>query len=488
MLGRMNTGRTLKTVGTGLAVSAALAACGGGSGGSNAKTPSALDPANMVPASSVAYMSVTVRPQGAVKSNLIEAIDSVAGKGAGEKLGAKVERSLDKKLRQVKTWAGQHVGIALTGLPSTVPAGTVGGQAFERYVLLVVPTSNPAAAKAWLAKQKLGSTAGGKVVGHYVVLGGSNAFAQATATTAKTSLASDPGFRADKAQLGNGQLFSAYLPLHQLYEQLLPLLKSLPQYSGQSTALANGAKQAPPGSSVAVGVSALHNQFRMDVVEHGVPHTSTPIRGVAGDVSALPAGSWLAITLGGSLAKAGTVSKLAGSVSKSIGRLQTLGLGNRVPSGPLQFAIKDLLPALGPAELSVSGSSSTTLQAGLVMDPVNKAAGVRLAKAVKRLVRGLPISATTSAGRVAVTFGFNSLQQLLNPSTKLAQNPAFKRALGQLPAGGKADVYLSFSGIAALAALDPSAGSASTMRVLHRLDYLIAGGTRSHFRLVLATN
>jgi hypothetical protein len=86
-----------------------------------------------------------------------------------------------------------------------------------------------------------------------------------------------------------------------------------------------------------------------------------------------------------------------------------------------------------------------------------------------------------------VTFGFSNLQQLLSPSTKLSANPTFKRALAQLPSGAKADVYLNFAPITALASLDQSAATPSAMKVLHRLDYLIAGGTHSHFRLVLAT-
>lgn len=482
MLGRMSPGRKFMAVGAAAAVSATLAACGGGSG-SGAKLPSALDPANMVPATAVAYADVVIKPHGGVRSDLIEAVNSIAGSGTAQKLDAKLDKSLGRKWSQFQIWAGQRVGVALTAIPGQLTAG----HALTNDVVLVIPTNNPSAARTFLRKNIRQPFESWKLVGHYAIFGGTNAVDAAAATAAKSSLLTDPGFKSDMGQLGNGELFRAYLPLHELYEQLLPLLSKLPQYSGTS-ALSQGARQAPPGSSVALGMSALHNQFRMDVVEHGVPHTNTPVSGVASDVSALPASSWLAITLGGALTKAGTVGKLAANVSKSISTLQaTQGVTGRIPSGPLQFIVKDLLPALGPAELSVSGSSATTLQAGLVMAPVNKSAGARLARAVKHLVNGLPIAASTSGGRVAVTFGFNSLQQLLNPSSKLAGNPNFKHALAQLPSGAKADIYLNFAGVATLAALDPSASSASTMRVLHRLNYLIAGGTHSHFRLVLAT-
>lgn len=485
MLGDMNKGRTFRAAGAGLAVSAALAACGGGGGGGGAKGPSALDPANMVPASAVAYAEVAIKPQGSTRSDLIEAVNSIAGSGTAQSLDAKLDKSGGKVWKQLQTWAGQQVGVALTTLPSRLSSS----HDLTDDVVLVMPTNDPSAARSFLKKNMHQQSESWKVVGHYAIFGGTKAVDAAAATTAKTSLMADAGFKSDMGQLGSGELFTAYLPLHELYEQLLPLLKALPQYAGTNS-LSAGAKQAPPGSSIGLGMSALHNQFRMDVVEHGVPHSSAPVSGVASDVSALPASSWLALTLGGALTKAGTVSKLAASVSNSITQLQaTQGItGAKIPSGPLDFIVKDLLPALGPAELSVSGTSGTTLQAGLVMAPVDKGAGARLARAVRHLVSGLPIAASTTGGRVAVTFGFSSLQQLLNPSSKLAGNPSFKHALAQLPSGAKADLYLNFSGIAALAALDPSAGNASAMRVLHRLDYLIAGGTHSHFRMVLTTS
>jgi hypothetical protein len=462
-----------------MAVSAALAACGG----AGTKTPSALDPANMVPASSVAYASVAIRPQGSIKTNLTEAIDSIAGKGSARRLYAKFRKSAGKQWSQLEAWAGQRAGVALTAIPSKLADSSQ----LTDDVVLVIPTNDPSAARRFLAKNVGQSSETWKVAGHYAIFGGKAAVAQALATTAKTSLAADGGFKSDVAELGDGELFTAYAPLHQLYQELLPLLQSNPAYSAAT--LSAAAKQAPPGSSVAFGMAALHNQFRMDVVSNGIPTTNTPASAAPSGVGSLPASSWLALTLGGALAKGSTVSELTSKLSKELAAIQSLNgkVGGRVPSGPLQFVVKDLLPALGPVELSVSGTSSSTLQAGLVMAPDNKAAGARLAQAVKSLVNGLPISSTSAAGRVAVTFGISNLQQLLNPSSKLSGNTTFQHALAQLPAGAKADVYLDFEPITVLASLDQGAVPSSGMKVLRRLDYLIAGGTHSHFRLVLTT-
>jgi hypothetical protein len=477
----INVGHKLRVFGAALTAVVALTACGGGGGG--AKAPSALDPANMVPASSVAYVSAVIRPQGGLKSSLTEAIDSIAGRGTARRLAGKIEKSLGQyRWSQLKPWLGQTAGLAITNFPASFTSSN-----FEHYVVVVVPTNDPEAARTWLKKNQKSLGAAWKVVGHYVLIGGANAIGQAQATTPSASLAASPGFKSDMAQLGSGELFSFYTPLHQLYEGLLPLLRNT---AYPNSALTKVAKEAPPGSSVAFGMAALHNQFRIDVVEHGTATpTSTPTTSVATDVSSLPSSAWLAITLGGALARGGTVSKLSSSLSSQISKLQALSgkVGTRLPSGPLGFIEKDLLPALGPAEFAVSGTSETTLQAGLVMAPDNRSAGARLAKAVKKLVSGLPITSTSAAGRVAVTFGYSKLAQLLDPSSKLRANPTFKHALAQLPAGAKADIYLNFAPITALASLDQSAATPAAMKVLHRLDYLIAGGTHSHFRLVLTT-
>jgi hypothetical protein len=281
-----------------------------------------------------------------------------------------------------------------------------------------------------------------------------------------------------------------YAPLHQLLTAVEPLLK---QANSKLTPaqLANAEKQAPAGSSVALGASALHNQFRLDLVSHGTrssgaSSTSNP------NVSSLPAGSWLALSLGGTLAQSSAVSKLAKTLPQALTRIEALsGKAAAIPSGPLKFVEQDLLPALGPMSLSVVGTSEATLQAGLVISPLNKSAGARLASGIKQLIKGLPISASTSAGRVAVTFGYSNLQQLLKPSSTLGQSVGFKKALTQLPTGSKASIYVDFAPVAALASLIDGGGSrssASALRVVHRLGYLIAGGTHDHFRLVLETN
>lgn len=477
----MNKARILKTSGAALAACVALAACGGGSRSGDPQL-SMLDPAAMAPSSSLVYLSAAIRPQGSMRANLSEAIDSVAGNGTAAQLGAKIDQSLGKRGASFKRWVGERIGLAVLGLPATV----TGTSFSDSNVVAIAPTSDPAAAKKWLtANIPAASGETWKVVGDYALVGSSAAVAQAAATTSKTSLAATAAYKAASTQLGGDELFTAYAPLHQLLSALTPLLKSNPQFSASS--LTEVQKQAPPGSSAAFGLAALHNQFRLDLVSQGVPKTSTASGAVPAEVGSLPGDSWLALSLGGGLTQS-TVGKLAASLPQTIARMQAATGATAMPSAPLRFIEQDLLPALGPIAISVSGTSRSTIKAGLVMSPLNSSAGPRLATAIKQLAQGLPISASSTGGHVAVTYGYSTIAELLNPVSRLLDNGTFKSAAAQLPAGAKPDLYVDFGPIATLASLSGSHTSASAMSVLHRLDYLVAGGTRSHFRLVLATH
>lgn len=477
----LKAGHTLRVSGAAAAACVALAACGGGGGG--ATRASALDPAKMVPATAVLYASVAIRPQGSLKSNLIEEINSIGGKGTAQRLSARLEKSLGKQWKQLEPWVGETVGIALTGLPASRSGGS---RALANDLLVVLPTDDPAAARRYLTKNAHSAGESWKVVGHYAIVGGAAAIGQAEATTSQTSLAAKSRFRSAMTQLGGGELFTLYAPLHQLLAAAAPLLKSEPAFTAAD--LARAEQQAPAGSSLAFGAAALHHQLRLDVIADGT-HTTVSSSTRGAGVSSLPAGSWLALSLGGGLAQSSAVSELAKTLPKELATVQALSRRrSAIPSGPLRFVERDLIPALGPVTLSVTGTSLPTLQAGLVISPLDHSAGARLASGIKRLVIGLPISTSASAGRVAVTYGYSNLQQFIKPISILGQSVGFKSALSQLPRGSRASLYLDFAPIAALASLESGASGASALRVLHRLDYVIAGGTRSHFRLVLETN
>ncbi len=461
-----------------LVAGAGIAACGG-SRQTVPPAPSALDPASHVPAAVIAYTAVTVRPQGAFRVQLVHAIDALAGPNADRTLVAKLESSLRGDWPALKGWIGQRVGFALTAWP----ASPRNHQELLDDLVVVAPTNNPSAAARFLSTKLKGPNQAGKVVGDYAVFGGPNAVGQALAASPGHSLAATGGFRTAMKALGGSQLVSAYTPLHHALAAILPTLVA----SGAplpTTQLQSLMAKIPAGSTAAYGLAATSNGMRMDIVTHGLQTTTTTTGSSA--LSSLPGGSWLALTLGGALARSGDH---AVQLAAAIQRLQTLINAHAGPTArqsvPLRFVEQDLLPALGPMSLAVGGSSLATLQASLILTPLDRAAGARLVSGVRRLAPALPILAASSAGRAIVAFGYSSLHQLLAPRTTLASDPGFRRAVAQLPAGSRPGLFINFAPLAQLAALGHSPQAAAAAHALTRLGYLIAGGTSTHFRLVL---
>lgn len=460
-----------------LAASVAITACGR-SKPAVPPGPSALDPASQVPASVIAYAAVTVRPQGALRTEIVHAIDALAGPAADKTLVSKLESSLHGDWPAVRHWLGQQVGVALTAWPVS-PRNR---QQLKDDLLVVAPTSNPAAARSFLSTKLKGASVTGKVVGDYAIFGGPNAVGDALAVKPGDSLAATAGFRTAMAALGGGQLVSVYTPLHQALAAILPTLGSGGAKSG-AAALGPLLAKLAPGATAAAGLAAISDGLRVDVITHGLPTGTNSTTTGATALSSLPSGSWLALTLGGGLFQPGRLSQL----TAAMGRLQAvIGAGAAAKaSAPLRFVEQNLLPALGPLSLAASGSSLATLHASLILTPLDRAAGAGLARGIRQLAGALPILAGASAGRVIVAFGYSSLLQVLHPATTLSSDPAFKHAVAQLPTGSKPVLFINFAPLAGLATLGQGAKAAVVQHVLGRLGYLIAGGTPTHVRLVL---
>jgi hypothetical protein len=234
-------------------------------------------------------------------------------------------------------------------------------------------------------------------------------------------------------------------------------------------------------------------------VETGVRQSA---RRRAADVSGLPAGSWLALATS-SLGAATQRELRSGFRFGLLGGLSRSGLsGGLLASAMTQrlaFLERDVLPALGPMSLAVGGTS-----------PLNLSAGLAEATGLLALLRGLAArsSALSVSGKashfsvkvptgssllvneihraVVATYGFSSPSAFLSPTSNLAGDPTYRRALAELPSGSTVPFYLSFGPIAALVQLvDHQPSAANTLRVLDKLSYLIVGGVAGHSRLVL---
>jgi Protein of unknown function (DUF3352) len=491
MLPVMSKGRALGMLVAAALVAVLLAACGGGGASSKTSTNASsgsgsLDPANMVPATAVAYASITVKPGASLGSDLKQTIDKLAGPGAANHLVTSFESQLGTpaQVNAVKAWLGPQVGIALTSLPSGTPTSAT----LEQHLLIVAPTTNPAAATKFLQKQPKSSFAfdsktGGtyKVVGHFVLIGTEPAIQAAASTTSSNSLAGDANFQSAMTQIGDNQLAAVFARPKPILRALAPALASSPSYAQLGTAM----KKIPDNSAVAFGVTAGAKTLSFDVVSQGFAKSSS--HGAPSDVASLPGTSWFALAIGGALGNPKTITTLENELPSLIAAGQSrAGAAGSSVQGFLPFVEKDLIPALGPMSLSIAGTSLASLRVGFSLTPTNSAAGGKLVSSLKRMLKGLPLDVNSVGKAVVLTFGYASAQDFLSPPSHLSGSPTYKAALAQMPAGGQAPIYVSFGPIAALgAALDKNQSDASVWKIAGKLNYLIAGGTSTHVRMVL---
>jgi hypothetical protein len=121
----------------------ALIAAGSGSSGS----PSGLDPAQLAPAKAIAYVELTVRPQGSQR----DAVESGLTRLLGHSPDAGLQRAVDhvfrssglRYQRDLQPWLGQRIGFVVTALSRTG-------------IALIAPTNDPSAAVSALERGERG--------------------------------------------------------------------------------------------------------------------------------------------------------------------------------------------------------------------------------------------------------------------------------------------------------------------------------------------
>lgn len=487
----MSKRRALGLVVVAALVAVILAACGAGTSTSRnaSSTSSTLDPATKVPTSAVVYASVTVKPSASLQADLEQTVDELAGPGAADKLVNDFKKSLGDPaiVKSVQSWLGPQVAIAITQLPS----GNITKSTLEQHLVIVLPTTDPAQTRRFLAAQPKSTlaAAGGiattwKVSGHFGLIGGADAVKAADATSAGQSLASDADFNSAVAQIGGDQLVTAFVRPAPVLQAVLPLLSR----SLTTTQMNTLTKSVPANSTVTLGVSAGPKTLSFDAVTQGLPKGKST--GSPSDVGQLPGDSWLALAAAGALADPKVIAAVNAQAPAVIsqGELKAGALGTSA-QGFLPFVESDLLPALGPISVSAAGTSLSSLRLGVEIAPDNPAAGLKLVLALKRMLVALPVSVSYVEKKVVVTFGYSSPMDFLTPSSHLSGNSTYKAAVAQMPTGSEIPLYLDFGPIATLGAMfDKSQGDTSVWSIVKRLNYLIAGGTSTHFRVVLAVN
>jgi hypothetical protein len=467
-------------------------------------TPSAANPAPLAPANSLIYLELTVRPQGAERVAIESALTRLVGHSPDAAIQSWIARVFARAhlnyATDVAPWLGQRVGIVVTSF-RPFSAG------------LIAPTNRPAAAlrtvrrleKAHAHSGSMGGPVSTGTVGHNLVVASPSTFKEIVAANHGHSLADTPAFTSAMAAVPSDALVRGYVNADGVSSSLRQLLSSpLPGATSSAPLVrqALDALLAKLKGSDSFALSVAPKAFTIDV------HTSHP-HGSPADVSGAPGQSWLALA---SNLNPAPIASLLSSLRASPGFAHLLA-GIRAHLGI--DLLHDVLPALGPFELSIQGTSPLTLGAGLAMTPSDTSAAMRLLAAIRRLAArsssltvqgsdtsftitktGLPIpriQVALTGGRIVATVD-ESFSSLLSPATHLATNPRFTAAQAALAPGSKAAAFVDFHALAKLLGGLSSFTSTSNIggitKVLGRLNYLVAGSDPAHgnARLVLALN
>jgi hypothetical protein len=342
-------------------------------------------------------------------------------------------------------------------------------------------------------------------VGRNLVVASPSVFKEIVDAEQGHSLASTSAFTSAMAALPSTALVRGYINADQVSASLRQMLAShLPGATSSAPQVrqALDAILAKFRGADSFSLSAAPKALVLDV------HSSHVHSGTA-DVRGVPEQSWLAIA---SSFNPASLTPLLRSLRGSPGFAQMLA---HVRAHLGVDLLHDVLPALGPYEISIQGTSPLTLGAGLVMTPSDTSAAGRLLAAIRRLAArspsltvqgsensftitkaGLPIpriQVALTGGRIVATVD-ESFSSLLSPATHLASNPRFTSALGALAPGSHVAAFVDFHALAQLlggvSSLATGSNFGAVLGVVKRLNYLVAGSdpAQGNARLVLALN
>jgi hypothetical protein len=532
--------RTRRTLAA-LLAAAAIAGCGVTSTASGG--PSPADPATVTPAGALAYLSLPARLGGAQGRDAAALLGRVFGSGATGKLQAQVEQLLSKRhlnySRDVRPWLGGHVALVITHFPSLgsllgaglgtglglgagsgAPGGLGVAQRLGRALIgdlaVVIPTSDPAAARAWLTKTIPQPPAGVSAVVHnrWMLIGGQGAVSAIETTDPGGSLARAAGYRAMVSRTGASTPAAAvYLNVSEIASDVRPLLSAAAASGGPAGGIANlyghllGMVPAS-GASLLEALSFDHSAVHLDGLSTGFPARKPG----GADVGRLPADAWLALDTGAG--NHGVPAGLRAELPRilQLGLRQTAGRLGRIGSGlaphlaELEALYGEVLSATGPLSLAISGTSEAGAHLGVTLDSSNPAAAARLLTTLFTQLerkhpgrvhgspshftfttsRGQHGSVTDTAGQVVGLIGYPNAAAFTSPTATLASTPPFNQAKAQLPPGAAPELWVNFGPIATLASAQAKHASAQRAAAkLSRLGYLIVGSVPGDTRIVL---
>lgn len=422
-----------------------------GCGSSSSSSSGADDLAKAVPASTLFYATVQVRPAGDAKSGV-----EAAGKKilAGKELGTELHRLIDKGLKSenlsydsdIAPWLGRRAAVAVTGL---------GGSSTPDVVLAVNSTDDGKAAdfvkKASKNDHKesykgvdyyASSSSATGVTGGYLLLGSTPAAFKAAVDTVKggDNLADSSTYQDAASKVTTDGLGLFYIDTKRFIDvigqtsqgaQALSQLKSLPQF-----------RDLKP---TAAALTADGDAIRVEA-----PTPPNADESTADAVAKLPANSWLALAA----PKAGEqlrtqLNSLQGAQRQQFEQLKRL---LREQTG-LDLD-KDVLSWIKGFSVFATGTTIPDLKVGIVLDSSDPAASRRaLDKIAAVLARqqgtpvrrtadgfeiptpqGGPVTFAVTGNRVLIAFGKDA-KATLDGSDKLAGSDTYKEAEKALGGG-----------------------------------------------------
>ena len=468
----------------------------------------ASDPASVAPASSLAFASFQIDPQGPEKAGFDAAFGKLLGADPEAKLGqaftqaAQTSGKLDYG-RDVKPWLGSTLSAFVT---------RVGKDGCD-YAVLAASTDD-GEAQAAIDKDVAGLNTQGRsyrgvdykvmpdgtvngVVAHYLVAGTEPAFKRVVDTSKDgNSLANSEQWKSSVSNRGDSKIGLAYIDVKGLLQSLASGLPGAERLAGP---LLIGLLQLHPF------VGTLEARDDKLVGELTSPGTKADPRGPGAAssplIEALPADSWLGIAVpdvGATLSKIASALKanplIGAQYSRIVGRI-------RANTGiDLE---KDVLATVGDVGLFIRGTSPDTVGGGVVVQSPKPG---RLARTVHKLpalirakshgqvhvtARGsgfdlqgprMPqaLEVRTSDGGVLAAYGASATRAALHPHGRLGSTSLFQAAAAAL--GARPTLFVSFAPALQLAAASPhhhdDAHFKQALPHLQHIEYAAVGAVR----------
>ncbi|MFL5896142.1 MAG: DUF3352 domain-containing protein [Thermoleophilaceae bacterium] len=481
----------------------AVAGCGSTTGSGP------VDPATLAPATTLAYASFELAPQGAEKQGFDAAFGKLLGADPERRLGEAFTNAVQTSGRlgydaDVKPWLGETATAIVTSIGNERPD----------YALLVASTDDDKARAAIdkdLADAHAASrdyrgvaykimddgTANG-VVDHFLVAGTEAAF-KSVVDTGKDgkSLAVSEQWKTSVGNRGDGKVGLGYVDVKGLLQSFA---SKLPGAQRLAAPLLLGLVQIHPFVAT---LDANADSLVADVSSPGTkPDPRGPGAASSPLIEGLPADSWAALALPkvgqalGTLATALKVSPLIGAQYERVVAQVRANTGLDLE--------KDVFAAIGDVGVFARGSSPATVGGALVVESPQPATLAKTVRRLPALIRGAghaevrvvgrgargfdvtaahapkPVEVRVSGDGAVAAYGAAALRAARHPSGRLGGTPLFRAAAAAV--GERPTFFLDFGPALRLAAASPHHRNDKDFQRalphLQALEYLAVGARR----------